>query len=194
MRKPTRQSGSAVFDDAWLVGALVGCLGLAVIVGLYDSKGRLAVVHGAVSAINRFVFQSTPPEDKLAEIAAARCEGIVAGHSGLPFTQVIGDRLWHNAGVVGLPANDGTTRVWYSVLSPHGDEIHVEHRWIVYDHRRAAAKMRRRGLPEEYASALESGLWDNCEILPPAETASRGEAITLAPVRWRPLQRERAAS
>ena len=155
---------------------------------------RLAVVHGAVSAINRFVFQSTPPEDKLAEIAAAGCEGIVAGHSGLPFTQVIGDRLWHNAGVVGLPANDGTTRVWYSVLSPHGDEIHVEHRWIVYDHRRAAAKMRRRGLPEEYASALESGLWDNCEILPPAETASRGEAITLAPVRWRPLQRERAAS
>jgi predicted phosphodiesterase len=155
---------------------------------------RLAVVHGAASAINRFVFPSTAPEDKLAEIAATGCEGIVAGHSGLPFTQVIDGRLWHNSGVVGLPANDGTARVWYSVLSPRGDEVHIEHRCLAYDHARAAAKMRERGLPEEYAATLESGLWDNSDILPPAEIARQGEALAPPPVRWRPLQSIRAAS
>src|SRR5215831_9504177 len=73
---------------------------------------RLAVVHGGVRQINRFVFASTPTATKRQEIEAADAHGVVAGHCGLPFSQIVGERLWHNAGVIGMPANDGTPRVW----------------------------------------------------------------------------------
>lgn len=147
---------------------------------------RLRVVHGAPSRINRFVFASTPADEQAAEIDSTGCEGIVAGHSGLPFTRVIGGRLWHNAGAVGLPANDGTPRVWYSLLQPEGGSITAEHRPLVYDHRGAAAKMRARGLPEGYADALESGLWPSLDVLPPAERARSGMALDPQAVVWRP--------
>ena len=79
---------------------------------------RLAVVHGSLTEISRFVFASTPSRIKALDLALSGVDGIIAGHCGLPFTQVIDGRLWHNPGVVGMPANDGTPRVWYSVLSP----------------------------------------------------------------------------
>ena len=37
-------------------------------------------------------------------------DGVIGGHCGLPFTKVVGDRLWHNPGAIGMPANDGTPR------------------------------------------------------------------------------------
>ena len=37
-------------------------------------------------------------------------DAIIGGHSGLPFTQTLGSRLWHNPGAIGMPANDGTPR------------------------------------------------------------------------------------
>jgi hypothetical protein len=79
---------------------------------------RLAAIHGGVSRINRWLFASTPAADKLAEIALADAEGVLAGHCGLPFVDFLGGPLWCNAGTVGLPANDGTPRVWYAVLTP----------------------------------------------------------------------------
>src|SRR5215469_625420 len=87
---------------------------------------RLAAVHGSVTSINRFVFASSGPAIE-EELAASGCDGVVAGHCGLPFTRVIGGRLWHNAGVVGMPANDGTPRAWFSVLTPTAAGLAVEH-------------------------------------------------------------------
>ena len=155
---------------------------------------RLAVVHGAASAINRFVFESTPGEEKLAEIAATGADGVICGHSGLPFTQVPEGRLWHNAGVIGLPANDGTSRVWYGLLRPERDGITVEHHPLRYDHTLAAAKMRARGLSDEYAGTLDTGVWHDCEVLPPEETARQGEILAPPPVTWRREDPVRAAS
>ncbi|MBI3709623.1 MAG: metallophosphoesterase family protein, partial [Proteobacteria bacterium] len=56
---------------------------------------RLAAIHGGVAQINRFVFASTPDSEKAAEIDATGCDGVLSGHCGIPFTQRIGDRLWH---------------------------------------------------------------------------------------------------
>lgn len=77
---------------------------------------RLAVVHGGVRSINRFIFPSTDVRIKNKELDAAASDGVIAGHCGFPFSQLLGTRLWHNAGAIGLPANDGTPRGWYSVL------------------------------------------------------------------------------
>jgi predicted phosphodiesterase len=77
---------------------------------------RLAVIHGGVHVINRFIFGSTATAIKFEEIRKAEVDGIIGGHCGLPFTQSINGQLWHNAGAIGIPANDGTPRVWFSLL------------------------------------------------------------------------------
>ncbi|HQT47356.1 MAG TPA: radical SAM protein [Acidocella sp.] len=132
---------------------------------------RLAIVHGAPSRINRFVYASAPDGLFAEEIARTRCDGVIAGHCGLGFTRIIGDQIWHNAGVIGLPANDGTPRGWYSILAPAHDGFSLASHPLTYDHAAAAAAMRRAKLPEEYAGALESGIWPNLDSLPLAERA-----------------------
>ena len=147
---------------------------------------QLAVIHGGVRQINRFLFASTPETALLEELAAADCDGVIAGHVGLPFTRIVAGKLWHNAGAVGLPANDGTPRLWFSLLRPEGSGVTVEHRALVYDHASAAEKMRRAELPEAYAAALASGRWPSEDILPMAERAVGGRALTPGGLFWRP--------
>ncbi len=145
---------------------------------------RLAVVHGAPSRINRFVFASADADDLRAEIALGRADGVIGGHCGLPFARLVDGRLWLNAGAIGMPANDGTPRVWFAILGAGPEGIEVSLHALQYDHARAAAKMRARGLPEGYAAALESGLWPSCDVLPAAELAQRGRPLAETALRW----------
>lgn len=155
---------------------------------------RFAVVHGGVQEINRFVFPATPESDKATELDIAGTQAVVGGHSGVPFSQVVGGRLWHNAGVIGLPANDGTPRVWYSLLIPGADGITVETRALRYDHRSAAKAIRAADLPNDYADALETGLWPSDEIMPEGDRRRRGIAILPARFIWQPPETAVAAA
>jgi hypothetical protein len=83
-----------------------------------------------------------------------------------------------------MPANDGTPRVWFSLLVPSNGGILVEHHALDYDHTAAAARMRQCGLPEGYAAALETGLWPTCDVLPPTELATRGQRLDPGAVFW----------
>lgn len=151
----------------------------------FDMAGcRFRVVHGSPRLVNEFVFASQPEGmfEDLLDIAAADC--VIAGHSGLPFTRRVGERVWHNSGGLGMPANDGTPRVWYSLVAPEPGGISFTCHAVRYDHRSAAAKMRDAGLPEGYASGLHSGLWPSTDILPEAETAVTGQALAPAPHLW----------
>lgn len=145
---------------------------------------RLAVIHGSVSRINRFIFASTAQAEKLREIELAGTDGVIGGHCGLPFTQNLDGRLWHNPGAVGLPANDGTPRVWYSLLTPEADGLRIEHRALEYEYRGAARSMRAINLAGGYADALEMGLWPSCDVLPPAEIGARGKPLVPGSVPW----------
>jgi len=145
---------------------------------------RLAVIHGGARRINRFIFASTRLATKRSELAFAGADGIVGGHCGLPFSQLVDGRLWLNAGAIGMPANDGTSDVWYATLTPGRGDTLVEHHRLAYDHAAAAAKMRAAGLPEGYAAALASGLWPSCDVLPPAERIARGKALNPPPLFW----------
>ncbi len=145
---------------------------------------RLAVIHGSPSAINRFVFATTPIEIKREEITLAGCDGVIGGHCGLPFTQIIDGRLWHNAGVAGMPANDGTARVWFSVLTPKKSGLRIEHLAVEYDHAAAASAMRRARLPQEYRVALATGIWPSCDVLPGRETQEQGAPLEPGSVVW----------
>jgi predicted phosphodiesterase/uncharacterized Fe-S cluster-containing radical SAM superfamily protein len=151
---------------------------------LLDGR-RLAVVHGSARQINRFIFASTPAAVKREELEAAGVDGVIGGHCGIPFTEIVDGRLWHNAGAIGMPANDGTPRSWFSVLAPGPDGIVIEHHALAYDHAAAASKMRRAGLPEGYAAALESGLWPSLDVLPRAERDGSGRPLAPGRVLWR---------
>lgn len=138
---------------------------------------RLAGLHGGATATNRFHFPSAADSDLAAEIDRTGADGVLCGHSGLPFTRLVGGRLWHNAGVIGLPADDGTPRVWYGLLTPTAGGLRVEHRPLDYDWRAAQAAMQSAGLPCGYADALGSGLWPSDDILPAAERLRRGQRL-----------------
>ncbi len=145
---------------------------------------RLRVIHGGVRRINRFIFASTPEPVKRREIEDLAEDGVISGHSGIPFTEMVGGKLWHNAGAIGMPANDGTPRIWFSVLTPTDHGLRIEHVPLEYDHRSAARKMRAAGLPAGYADALETGRWPSLDVLPPAERAAAGCAIEPGAVLW----------
>ena len=145
---------------------------------------RFLAVHGGVNEINRFVFPSTCRDVKRAEIKEANVDAVIAGHSGVPFSELIDGGLWHNSGGIGMPANDGTPRVWYSVLVPEETGITVNHHVLTYDHRGASDSMRSRGLPEGYARTLVDGLWPSDDIMPSADRARRGQPIEPFSIVW----------
>ena len=141
----------------------------------FDLNGfSCVVVHGAFTEMSRFVFQSTPWSEKQSELERADASVLIGGHSGLPFSQIENGRLWCNAGVIGMPANDGTPRAWYAILEPDGATIKCSHFSFHYDHQTAADLMDQNSLPSEYRDALISGLWHSCDILPEAETQAQG--------------------
>lgn len=147
----------------------------------FDYAGKKAtVVHGSWFNTSGYVFASTDQKDKAENFAASNSDLILAGHCGLPFASEQDGKIWLNPGVIGMPANDGTTRVWYMILDtdPQGNILYSHHSFE-YDNQQAAALMREKYLPEEYAKTLETGLWDNCEILPELETALQGQRICL---------------
>lgn len=163
---------------AWMAG-----LPRRITVRLPDGR-RLAVLHGGASDISRFIFASTPPAELATEIAATGCDGVIAGHCGIPFARQVGRGIWINAGAIGMPADDGTPRIWFALLTPGEAGLTVEILPLEYDHAAAAVAMRAAGLPEGYAAALGSGIWPSCDVLPPAERARRGEKLMPVGMVW----------
>lgn len=138
------------------------------------------VVHGSYFHISEYVFQSTPWKVKEQNFKESGANVILAGHCGLPFHDQKGEYLWLNPGVIGMPANDATSRVWYTILDKDKKgRLRFRYDAFEYDHETTAALMRAKRLPEAYAKTLETGVWDNCEILPDQETAQQGVELVL---------------
>ena len=141
------------------------------------SGKSVRVVHGAPSQTNRFMWESLPADVFAKELDLARSDIVIAGHTGLPFTRTFGDgRIWHNSGALGMPANDGTPRVWISLVVPGVTGPQFTHLPLAYNHMRAAEKMHAAHLPQGYANALATGLWPSLDILPEAEKQITGQS------------------
>jgi hypothetical protein len=70
------------------------------------------------------------------------------------------------------------------VLTADLSGISITQGALEYDHERDAAKMRLAHLPEEYAKALETGLWPSHDILPEKEIRQRGTPLVERSVFW----------
>ncbi|NVK17557.1 MAG: metallophosphoesterase family protein [Methylocystaceae bacterium] len=146
---------------------------------------RLKAIHGGVDEINRFVFAS----QKMIiseELLKADVDIVLAGHCGLPFYQKVGDQHWINAGVIGMPANDAQPRSWYCLIEPDENGLDVSFHQLAYNHERSAEKMRQAELGEGYATALETGLWPNLDVLPELEKKRTGQALSFNRFRINP--------
>ncbi len=136
---------------------------------------ELLLVHGSPRRINEFLFESTSSVPFLeVMLDRERCDGLLCTHSGLQWHRRLpSGRDVVNVGVIGRPANDGRTNVWYSVLEERGEELGVELVPLPYDHEALAAEMRGENLPEEFVETVTSGWWTTClEILPARERAA----------------------
>lgn len=135
------------------------------------------VLHGGTDDISEFIFESTPEWRKLEIFEQTKADVIIAGHSGLPFQQIIKNqkgekKWWINPGVIGMPANDGTPRCWFGVLDLETNSFELKE--LNYNFQLASDLMRKNNLPLAYADTLVSGIWDNCDILPEKESLKQG--------------------
>ena len=146
----------------------------------FDYNGKnITVVHGNYGNTSEFIFESNANLSKEECFEKTSSDVVIAGHCGLPFHQTIKDKLWLNPGVIGMPANDGTTRVWYVILDIEAGKIKYNHRSFEYDYTMAQQLMCKNHLPEAYADTLSSGIWDNMAILPELEKMGQGIPINL---------------
>lgn len=134
---------------------------------------RLQALHGGTAQNNRFLFASQKAE-LAAEAAQLDADIILAGHCGIPFINRIGPKTWLNAGVIGMPANDGTPDGWYALVTPEPDSIRIVLRRLAYDNRAAAAAMRRSGHANGYARTIVTGIWPSHDVLPAHERSKTG--------------------
>ncbi len=119
---------------------------------------RIRVVHGSPRRINEYLFEDRN-EASLERIArSANCDVLVFGHTHKPWTRDIDRVRFINAGSVGKP-KDGDPRTCWAMLdvSEPGETEVTFHR-VEYDIHSAAAAIRTAtGLPDVYASDIETG-------------------------------------
>ncbi len=140
-------------------------------------NNNVTLVHGSWFHTSEYIFKSTEWSKKQENFDATKSDIIIGGHSGLPFIDAKNDCTWINAGAIGMPANDGTTRVWFVTMKDNIGNSLFQFEHLDYDYQTTAALMLKNHLPEAYIKTLSTGLWDNCEILPPEETNKQGKKI-----------------
>lgn len=150
---------------------------------IFETFGlRFRVVHGGSHIVNAFVFASQRDIVE-AEHAAAGADVVIAGHAGVPFMRRVPGGVWFNPGVIGMPANDATTDVWYGLITARpGGGVRLSAYRLAYEHHGAAAAVRRQGYADDYARALVTGLWPSLDILPPLERARTGQRLRVRSV------------
>ena len=145
-------------------------------------KDKFTIVHGSWFQTADYIFKSTPWMVKKNNLDAAGSTVIVAGHSGLPFIDQQDGCSWINPGVIGMPANDGSPKVWFATINLKHNKLNYQFHQLEYDHLTAKDLMIQNDLPLSYAETLATGIWDNCEILQEEETKMQGKKINLLPL------------
>ena len=140
---------------------------------LGDSSRRVLCCHGSPRKTNEFLWESTTPTHLLDKFCTDHAADIlVATHTGLPWRRDLANtRLFLNCGVLGRPANDGTTDVGYTILDASNPDV-AEYIRLPYDHEALASEMESEDLPPPFIETIRTGWWTTClEILPAKERA-----------------------
>ena len=95
-------------------------------------------------------------------------------HTGIKWHRALpSGRHALNVGALGRPENDGTPRVWYTLVTA-APELEVEFVPVHYDHETLAREMIREELPAEFVETIQTGWWTCCLESMPVKERVRG--------------------
>ena len=123
----------------------------------FEADGtRVLLVHGSPRRINEYLFEDRPLSSFQRLAASSNADIIVFGHTHKPYTKLVDDVLFVNAGSVGKP-KDGDWRACYIMLDPSNPANPVEFIRVPYDVASEAAAIRATDLPDKFAADIETG-------------------------------------
>jgi predicted phosphodiesterase len=137
--------------------------------------------HGSPRRMNEFLWESTTSSHFLDHMLQEhRADIVLATHTGIKWHRALaGDRHFVNVGVLGRPENDGTTRVWYALLSAE-PAIRIEFVPVEYHYELLALEMQAEQLPAEFVETIRTGWWTTCLEILPAKERLRGRYERIA--------------
>lgn len=123
----------------------------------FEAAGkRVLLVHGSPRRINEYLFEDRPLSSFQRLAASSNADIVVFGHTHKPYTRLVDDVLFVNAGSVGKP-KDGDWRACYIVLDPAEAATPVDFLRVPYDVAGEAAAIRASDLPDKFAVDIETG-------------------------------------
>lgn len=143
------------------------CAACPDIVTFSQAGRRFAVIHGGVRDVSHFIWSTSPEAVFRSEIDALRAyvgevDAVIAGHCGIAFARQLGAVHWINAGVIGMPPNDGDPRTEYCILKNGSPQFER----LTYPAQLAAEAMAAAGLQQGYDTGVTSGYWPSQSVLP----------------------------
>ena len=134
--------------------------------------------HGSPREVNEFLWETGTPDGLLRRfLDASETDLILGTHSGIKWERRLADgRGFVNVGALGRPENDGSARVWFTLLEADSPmRYRAEFVPVHYDHERLASEVLSEGLPQEFATTLLTGWWTTCLENLPAKERARGQ-------------------
>lgn len=137
---------------------------------------RLLMCHGSPRVVNEFLWESSTPAGLLRRfLREGDADVLLCTHTGIKWHRAVGDGAHAvNVGVIGRPENDGTTNVWYTILTATPD-LAVEFVPVRYDAEALAREMEAEALPAEFVETIRTGWWTTCLENLPARERARGK-------------------
>jgi predicted phosphodiesterase len=138
---------------------------------------RILLVHGSPRKTNEFLWESNTPDHFLEKLCDDYDTDVLCvTHTGLHWKRRLsGNRLVVNAGVLGRPANDGKTNVWYTVLElDRNNSLNSSFIPLEYDYKSLLEEMKEQNLPQPFIETIETGWWTTCLEVMPVKERLRG--------------------
>lgn len=116
---------------------------------------RLLLVHGSPNRLNEYVTEEISEDYAHELMALADADILICGHTHLPFTMVLKDKLLVNVGSVGKPKH-GDPQAIYALIS-FARDVTVDFRKVPYDFEATAIAIEASELPNEFAQIIRTG-------------------------------------
>jgi len=155
---------------------------------------QVLLCHGSPRKQNEFLWETGVSRAFLIRLLQDhQADVICSTHTGLHWHKALGNgRHVVNVGVIGRPANDGRTNVWYTLLEvdeacpgapksgaypgvAKSGELKVTFVPLAYDFERLAKEMEAESLPPEFVQTIRTGWWTTCLEILPAKERARGK-------------------
>jgi predicted phosphodiesterase len=140
---------------------------------------NVLALHASFESNNEFVFRSSDDQIKQRALTNANADIVLAGHSGVPFGQAFEQGYWLNAGVIGMPANNGQAHTYYMTIEAIDGQWRARWHALHYEVSTTQAAMEKAGLNTPYQTALATGRWPSMDVLPNLEKSQQGQSIDL---------------